>query len=67
MPFDQESFDETARDIAAANQITFELASEYLALIGDTPELVSPESDLVIVRDGAREIARIKFPSDDVS
>jgi hypothetical protein len=65
MPLDQESFDAFARDIAAANKISFEKASEYLALIGDTPEPVSPDSDLVIVRDsGGREIARITLPED---
>ncbi len=63
--FDEEGFAEFARAIAQANSIPLELASEYAALIGDTPELVEAGSDLVVVRDETgREIARVIMPFD---
>jgi hypothetical protein len=61
---DQESFEAAARALAAANNISFDLASEYLSLIGDTPEM--DENGLTIVRDDSgREIARVVFPPED--
>ena len=55
-----------AKRIAALNNISEELAEKYLWYIGDTPELVSADSDLVIVYDDNDvEIARIKLPMDE--
>jgi bifunctional N-acetylglucosamine-1-phosphate-uridyltransferase/glucosamine-1-phosphate-acetyltransferase GlmU-like protein len=60
---DQESFDAAARAIAEANNLTIETASDYLVLIGDTPEL--DENGLTIVRDTeGNELARITLPAD---
>jgi hypothetical protein len=57
-----ESFVAAARGIAAANQISINLAETYLSRIGDTPELDS--NGFVIVRDdNAGEIARIVLPT----
>ncbi len=63
---DEDSLDELARAIAAANPgLSPDLADEYAARIGDTPETV-PGSDLVIVRgDDREEIARIHVPLND--
>lgn len=63
--FSPENFQEFAQDIADANGIALELAEEYAALIGDTPEL--DEQGRAIVRresDGV-EIARLVLPADD--
>jgi hypothetical protein len=61
--YDQESFEAAARAIAAANNIELDLALDYLALIGDTPELDA--NGLVVVRDdNGNELARITLPSD---
>lgn len=64
---DEASFAEFAREIAIANpELSPATAADYAARIGDTPELVSADSDLVIVRDDSgAEIARIHLPADD--
>jgi hypothetical protein len=66
VPLDERAFDELAKEIAALNAISEETAQDYVARIGDTPELLSPDSDLVIVRDdNGAEIARIIFPTNE--
>ena len=53
-----------AREIAAANNLSFETASQYAAIVGDTPELA--DDGRVIVRDDSgAELARIILPFDE--
>jgi hypothetical protein len=59
----KQGLEEMARDIAQINGINLQLANEYAALIGDTPELDDLGSERVIVRDeSGREIARVILP-----
>lgn len=59
-----DQFNETAEVVARENNLTRDVAEEYVSLIGDTPEL--DEAGLVIVRnaDGA-ELARVRVPAED--
>lgn len=60
---DQESFEAFARAIADVNKLEYDLAADYAARIGDTPEL--DEQGRAIVRDdNGAEIARITLPAD---
>ena len=62
MSFDEESFSAFIRHIAKRNRISLELAGQYAIAIGDTPELVEGEKDLVVVRDAAGNvIARVRI------
>lgn len=62
--FTPESFEDAAREIAAANNLSLETASEYLSHIGDTPELA--DDGRVIVRDQSGvELARIILPTEE--
>ncbi|MFZ4779046.1 MAG: hypothetical protein ACOYM3_27080 [Terrimicrobiaceae bacterium] len=55
--------EEFAKDLARLNNLPFETASHYAALIGDTPEL--DEEGLVVVRTDADAIlARVRIPED---
>lgn len=61
--FTPESFDEAAREIASANNLSPETAGKYLSHIGDTPEIA--DDGRVIVRDEfGVEMARIILPSE---
>ena len=63
---DEEGFEEFAREIAEANSLPIELARDYAARIGDTPELAGSGGNLVVVRDDqGQEIARVIVPMDD--
>ena len=65
---DAESLEGFAQEIAALNNISLDLVRSYAVQIGDTPNMVSADSDLVIVRDDrGRELARVHLPIDDGS
>ena len=62
--FTPEGFEEAAREIAVANNLSVETARDYLAHIGDTPEIAN--DGRVIVRDQSGvELARIILPFDE--
>lgn len=54
-------FQKQAAAIAQANNIPTDTAAEYLALIGDTPELADDGKTVVRGEDGI-EIARVTLP-----
>jgi len=50
-------------EIARLNGISPELAETYLALVGDTPEIIGGDYRRVLVRgDAGNEIARLHWP-----
>lgn len=62
--FTPESFEDAARGIAEANNLSLETARDYLVHVGDTPELA--DDGRVIVRDDSGvELARIILPTDE--
>ena len=56
-------FDEQAAALAAANGIPIEVALNYQALIGDTPEL-DGQGKLVVRNETGVELARLTAPEE---
>lgn len=60
----KEAFELGARKIAAANNLSFETAREYLSYVGDTPELAD-DGRVVVRNESGTELARIILPIDE--
>jgi hypothetical protein len=58
-----DGFENMARGLATANDLTLDVARRYASLIGDTPEL-SLDGRVVVRDDKDVEIARVILPID---
>ena len=61
--FSEADFNTAAAELAQLNGISAELAADYLARIGDTPELAEEDAHAIVRDDTGAEIARVRLPA----